>query len=401
MRILMLNLDRITGGASGLNLPTAVPSKAWFYEAALVFAAVAFAVAAWVRGSRFGLGLRALRLDQEAAESLGVRTALFKNLAHVLSAFLVGACGGLFATYFQYVHPDTDFSFTESISLVLICLIGGLGTLWGPVVGAVIFFAVQNYLQTSYPNLYLLVYGVLLILVLLFEPRGLVGLAARLWERGRGSAAPRTPGAGGRSPGRLGGGRMSAALALVHVTKRFGGLVAVHDVSVEFAAGQITGLIGPNGAGKTTLFRIASGHTRPSSGAVFHDGVDITGWSLHAVARRGVCATHQIVRPFVELTVLENVLVAATFGGGARLARHRAPRGGRGRAGVHRPRRVARRAGVGAHARDAQAARDRPRARHAPVGPPARRGARRADADRVAAGRGRSSGGFGTARSRS
>jgi len=198
MRILMLNLDRITGGASGLNLPTAVPSKAWFYEAALVFAAVAFAAAAWVRGSRFGLGLSALRLDQEAAESLGVRTALFKNLAHVLSAFLVGACGGLFATYFQYVHPDTDFSFTESISLVLICLIGGLGTLWGPVVGAVIFFAVQNYLQTSYPNLYLLVYGVLLILVLLFEPRGLAGLAARL--RGRGSAAPRLPAPAGAPP---------------------------------------------------------------------------------------------------------------------------------------------------------------------------------------------------------
>jgi len=112
---------------------------------------------------------------------------------------------------------------------------------------------------------------------------------------------------------------MSVALAFARVTKRFGGLVAVHDVSAEIAAGQITGLIGPNGAGKTTLFRIASGHTRPSSGTVVHDGVDITGWSLHAVARRGVCATHQIVRPFTELTVLENVLVAATFGGAARL----------------------------------------------------------------------------------
>jgi len=113
---------------------------------------------------------------------------------------------------------------------------------------------------------------------------------------------------------------MNAALALVHLTKRFGGLVAVHDVSAEIAPGHITSLIGPNGAGKTTLFRMASGHTRPSSGAVFHDGVNITGWSLHAVARCGVCATHQIVRPFTELTVLENVLVGATFGGGARLA---------------------------------------------------------------------------------
>ena len=184
MRILALNLDRVTGGASGLNLPTAVPSKAWFYTAALVCAAVAFAVAAGVRSSRFGLGLQALRMDPEAAESLGVRTVLFKNLAHVLSAFLVGACGGLNATYLQYLHPDSVFGFTESISLVLITLIGGLGTLWGPVLGAAVFYAVQDYLLASYPTLHLLVYGVLLILILLFEPKGLAGLARRLRRRG-------------------------------------------------------------------------------------------------------------------------------------------------------------------------------------------------------------------------
>jgi len=180
MRILMLNLDRITGGASGLNLPTAVPSKGWFYLMALLFAGVSFTTAAVVRASQFGLGLMALRLDLEAAEGLGVPTALFKNIAHALSAFIVGACGGLYATYLQFVHPDTVFGFTASISLVLIALIGGLGTLWGPVVGAVIFYAVQDYLQTRYPTFHLLAYGVLLILILLFEPRGLAGLAARL-----------------------------------------------------------------------------------------------------------------------------------------------------------------------------------------------------------------------------
>ncbi len=180
MRILMLNLDRITGGASGLNLPTAVPSKGWFYLMALLFAGVSFTTAAVVRASRFGLGLTALRLDLEAAEGLGVPTALFKNIAHALSAFIVGACGGLYATYLQFVHPDTVFGFTASISLVLIALIGGLGTLWGPAAGAVIFYAVQDYLQTRYPAFHLLAYGALLILILLFEPRGLAGLAARL-----------------------------------------------------------------------------------------------------------------------------------------------------------------------------------------------------------------------------
>src|SRR5205807_730373 len=84
--------------------------------------------------------------------TIGVRTALFKNLAHTLSAFIVGACGGLYATYLQFVHPDTVFSFTQSISLVLITLIGGIGTLWGPVLGAAVFYAVQDYLQTSYPT---------------------------------------------------------------------------------------------------------------------------------------------------------------------------------------------------------------------------------------------------------
>ncbi len=112
---------------------------------------------------------------------------------------------------------------------------------------------------------------------------------------------------------------MSAVLALEHVTKRFGGLVAVQDVTVEVAAGQITGLIGPNGAGKTTLFRIISGNARPSAGRVFFRDHDVTGWSAHAVCRRGVCATHQIVRPFLDLTVLDNVAVGAAFGAGTRL----------------------------------------------------------------------------------
>jgi len=118
-----------------------------------------------------------------------------KNIAHSVSAVIVGACGGLYATYLQYVHPDTVFSFTQSISLVLIALIGGIGTVWGPVVGAVVFYAVQDYLQTRYPTFHLLVYGALLIVILLFEPNGLLGLGARLRPR-----TPRTP-AGSRPAG--------------------------------------------------------------------------------------------------------------------------------------------------------------------------------------------------------
>ena len=111
---------------------------------------------------------------------------------------------------------------------------------------------------------------------------------------------------------------MTAALTLEGVTKRFGGLHAVHDVSVAIAERQITGLIGPNGAGKTTLFRMISGATRPTSGRVMFAGRVISGRSPHHVCRLGLCLTHQIVRPFADLSVLENVTVAAAFGSGGR-----------------------------------------------------------------------------------
>jgi ABC-type branched-subunit amino acid transport system ATPase component len=118
----------------------------------------------------------------------------------------------------------------------------------------------------------------------------------------------------------------SRPLSLAHVTKRFGGLVAVDDVTVSIEPGQITGLIGPNGAGKTTLFGMISGRLAPSHGRITAFGRDITGWSPHAVCRLGLCVTHQIVRPFADLSVLENVLVGAAFGGGGRIdARHAGP----------------------------------------------------------------------------
>jgi branched-chain amino acid transport system ATP-binding protein len=112
---------------------------------------------------------------------------------------------------------------------------------------------------------------------------------------------------------------MTPAVTLDHVTKRFGGVQAVQDVSIEIAAGEITGLIGPNGAGKTTLFRVISGAMRPTAGRVLFEGQEITGWHPHAVCRLGICLTHQIVRPFLGLTVLENVVVAAAFGSGGRV----------------------------------------------------------------------------------
>ena len=98
------------------------------------------------------------------------------------------------------------------------------------------------------------------------------------------------------------------------LTKRFGGLVAVQDVNFEVPRGSIYGLIGPNGAGKTTLFRMISGVYEPTEGRVFLDGRAITGRPPHEVCHLGVVTTHQIVRPFLEMSVLDNVRVGAHFG---------------------------------------------------------------------------------------
>jgi len=100
-------------------------------------------------------------------------------------------------------------------------------------------------------------------------------------------------------------------LRVERVFKRFGGLLAVDDVSLAVEAGRITALIGPNGAGKTTLFSIISGFLPPSEGRIFHRGADITGMPPHLVARRGIVRTFQIVQPFAGLTVHENIAIGA------------------------------------------------------------------------------------------
>ncbi len=107
---------------------------------------------------------------------------------------------------------------------------------------------------------------------------------------------------------------VNVILDLKNVTKRFGGLVAVDEVSFSVRRGEILGLIGPNGAGKTTLFNVITGVYKPEGGRVIFKGVDITGMPAHRIAKMGIAKTHQIVKPFNDMTVLENAMIGALFG---------------------------------------------------------------------------------------
>ena len=174
-----------TGGSSGLRMPQGSFDFTRNYFSMIVLAVVVVALSAWVRESPFGQALAAIRQDIDAAEALGVDSTRYKLLVHALSAALVAVAGGLFAINFQYISPGSVFDFRLSLTIVLMPIVGGLGSIAGPVLGAILF----GYLQIkmlSAPALrdsYLFLYGGLLIAVMLFEPRGLLGLLDRLRRR--------------------------------------------------------------------------------------------------------------------------------------------------------------------------------------------------------------------------
>ncbi len=188
-----------TGGSSGLRMPSANFDFLSNYYGMAGLAVLTVAVVAWVRKSAFGMALAAIRQDIDAAEALGIHSTRYKLLAHALSAALVGAGGGLFAMNFQYISPGSVFDFSLSLRIVLMPIVGGIGTLVGPVLGAVLFGYLQIKLLAS-PTLRdwnLFIYGGLLMLVMLFEPRGIVGFwerLRRLWRRRAPTAVEATGG---------------------------------------------------------------------------------------------------------------------------------------------------------------------------------------------------------------
>ena len=181
-RLIALNWNKLTGGASGLTMVTA-PSAIAQYYSALTLCALTIALTAWIASSRFGYALAAVKQDLDAAETLGVNTTVAKTQALVLSAFIVGVGGSIYAMHYLFISPDSVFGFQAAISLVIMPIIGGVGTVWGPIFGSFIFTFIREQLEANFANLDLLAFGVLLIAIVLFEPRGLVGAISRMTRR--------------------------------------------------------------------------------------------------------------------------------------------------------------------------------------------------------------------------
>lgn len=173
-----------SGGSSGKNMPPGTGSFVGSYYYMLILCVAVMLVVWLIQQNRFGLALNAIKQDIDAAEALGINATYYKVAAHALSAALVALAGGLYAIRMVYVAPQTVFAFTMSLSIVLMPVIGGVGTLIGPVIGGVIFQYIEIKLQTiqSLRDSHLMIYGMLLIIVMLFEPAGIAGLGRRLWK---------------------------------------------------------------------------------------------------------------------------------------------------------------------------------------------------------------------------
>ncbi|WP_326644982.1 branched-chain amino acid ABC transporter ATP-binding protein/permease [Streptosporangium sp. NBC_01755] len=316
--IVALNWTSVTNGNDGMILPAPTWSRDYalwpFYYALLGLLILTLVMSKAIASSRFGLGLTAIREDEEKAAGIGVNTSAAKLAAFVASSVPIGVAGGFYGYYLSFLDSRAMFSIVTSIMIVLAALLGGSGTLWGPVLGAFLlepFSQLTNQLFTG-PTAgawRLVVFGGLLLAILLFLPKGIIpGVRQALARKRPAIVGKRLAPAAVPSWLAVGdGGRLE-----VHgIRKRFGGLTVLDGLDLTVEPGSITGLIGPNGSGKTTLFNLIDGAMKPDSGTILLDGRRIDASSRWARSRAGLGRTHQITRLFPRLSVLRNVVAGS------------------------------------------------------------------------------------------
>jgi ABC-type branched-subunit amino acid transport system ATPase component/ABC-type branched-subunit amino acid transport system permease subunit len=322
LQLLATNWDGLTNGTGGITLPIptwSVDYQYWpFYYTLMGLLAASLLVSWWIRRNKFGMGLIAIREDEDKAATVGVSTPTYKILAFAASALFVGMAGGVYGYYIAFIDPLGMFNILLSVQIILSLLLGGRATLWGPVLGAFIIEWLNETSNNEFGggNARLLIFGGLLALVVLLLPGGIIPTASRWIERWRargtaGLAGERLTGIDLRersAPPTAPDVSAKPLLEVKGLEKRFGGVHAVDGASFAVPEGSITALIGPNGSGKTTVFNLIGGTMAPQAGEVWYDGNRLDGKPPWRRAHLGLGRTFQITRLFPEMTVLENVV---------------------------------------------------------------------------------------------
>jgi branched-chain amino acid transport system permease protein len=272
-----------------------------------------------VENSRFGLALLAIRQNELAAEAAGINARLWKMRALVVSGMIAAAAGGFYACVLLVVTPDSVFGMLVSAQAVVVTLFGGVASIWGPVIGAAVLVPLAESLNAELgnilPGIQGVVYGVAIIGIMLASPDGLFWTIRDRFFTPR-APAPLPASLAAGAPAMIKPAEAGTALLVVsQLSKSFGGLRAVSDVSFQVVAGEILGIIGPNGAGKTTLFNVLCGVLPATQGAATLGREAMVGKKVWQVCRMGVGRTFQVVRSFPRLPLLDNVIVGA-YGAG-------------------------------------------------------------------------------------
>ncbi|MBP5954862.1 ATP-binding cassette domain-containing protein [Pseudomonas anatoliensis] len=305
----------VTGGSNGLmGIP--LPEFAGLDPAillALIAAALMIGALAFyqrLRHSGFGKAMRAVKASEIAARSLGFNPVLSKTLAFALSAALTGLAGAVLAPLLMFINPES-FPFSQSILFVLAVIVGGSGTLFGPLLGALLIVLVPE-LLSDFAEYRLLIFSALLLVVLWIAPNGLLGALARRWIKPTHLVPPNTINQA-RLAAHLQSRGRSSGLRVTDIGIRFGGVQAAQHVSLHAPAASITSIIGPNGAGKTTVLNMISGFYAPDSGQIELQAA-LAGLPAWKTARAGIARTYQTTQLFGDMSVLDNLLVAMQKG---------------------------------------------------------------------------------------
>ncbi|HVM78507.1 MAG TPA: branched-chain amino acid ABC transporter ATP-binding protein/permease [Stellaceae bacterium] len=340
--IVARNTPTLTNGAAGLNgaLPPHLP---WygnfgvfstpFYYLGLVLIVFLIFVSTRLKSSRIGRAWMAIREDEIAAEAMGVNRTKLKLLAFAVGAGFAGMTGTFYVAKLQTATPEM-FSFPVSVMLLVMIVLGGMGSVAGVVVGALLLQLLQSWFLQDLEqwvhalgnltgivflqNINIvqsieLIFGIILVVMMLYRRQGLIPerRAVTALTHAQQTAVPSRGGIKGElaplhhkpvDPSR-------PLLEIKGLAKAFGGIQAVRSLDLTVMPGQIVAVIGPNGSGKTTFFNLVTGLTEADSGSVKLAGDEIRGLGAHEIVERGIARTFQNLRLFANMTLMENALV--------------------------------------------------------------------------------------------
>jgi branched-chain amino acid transport system permease protein len=306
----------LTGGADGISgLPVPplfgidLANEYLYYYVELIVFGLALGFAGFVAHTGLGRRMRAMRDDSLAAGAVGAPVPVLRMTAFVLASLYGGVAGVLYAGLIRYVAPET-FSIANMFLLLAMVIIGGRQSILGCVIGAIALSLLREAL-VDFSVYAQLGFGAVVVLMVVFAPTGLAGIPSRLrvLVRRRHSTEERAT-LRSFTPPPAADDQVGSGLEISGISKEFRGLVALTDVSLTVAPGEIRGVVGPNGSGKTTLFNIVSGIYTVTAGSAKVDGRIVTGRRPHQLSQLGLARTFQNLRLFGQMTVRDNILVA-------------------------------------------------------------------------------------------